>query len=220
MVDGNQSDWNAFKLSFIKYNKCTQSLFELNQDLFSMKQKFNEAFETYVWSVKLKYKKVNPKVTNSKIIDHVINTCLPDVKVVLGQTNSRSIIELIQNGRNIIHDLNSKRSILNQTLLRASESDPIPAKNQSQPTNNSKYFKKWSPTEDTQSTKPDVSDQSTSKESTPSQPVNTKSTSNSGEPLKTCNYCKKIGHEISVCRRKKWSDDKKAQSSSQNQGNR
>jgi len=214
------TEWNDFKVKFIKYHKSGANSDLLIQQLFLTKQKFSEAFETYCWKIKLQYTQIEPEARVTSIIERIINSCLPEISAHLRQTHCTSVIDLIIKGREIIFDLNKKRAAINQPLLRAKEADPPNYQPKSKPFQNGKKFynserssSNSSSSSSQGSPEGQHSDPSASSSATSSNPQKAES-SQSPQRKDKCAYCKRLGHSITECYKRQRAEARKSQANS------
>jgi hypothetical protein len=122
--------WDQFKESFLKYEKSGASKDELLAKLFATRQKLSDAFETFAWDVNGNYRKIDSAIPVSEVIQRILNSCLPEISVILRNFTYQSVAELIFKAREVIHDLNKVRSFEGKQALRSKSSDPVETRQQ------------------------------------------------------------------------------------------
>jgi O-acetyl-ADP-ribose deacetylase (regulator of RNase III) len=185
------SSWDEFKARFSDYENQGQSKDNLLTKLFSRKQKFSDPFETFCWDIYQGYRKIDPNVTQEQIIERIINSCIPEIAVMLRARTYITVSELICHSREMISDLNKiRRRGEKQLLLRAKQEDNVEEFNRNV---KAKYF-------------PAIAEQGTSQGriSVARQPAATERPSSSyqgqGQRSVECYNCHKIGHLAKDCR--------------------
>jgi len=122
---GQINSWNDFKYQFREYENAETSADVLTEKLFNKKQKFNEPFESYCWSVLRLFRRIQPDVAESVVVERIVNSCLPELSVHLQITRCQNVEELAAEGRQLIKNMNRTRSFQKQPLFRARETDPV-----------------------------------------------------------------------------------------------
>ena len=197
-------DWDIFKDIFIKYEKSGYSNDELLSKLFATKQRLSDAFETYAWEVNTLYKKIEADVDPREIVDRILNSCLPEIAVVLRHSNCQSVAKLICQAREVIGDLNKIRKFENKPLFRARATDPIEniAKQES---GGFRKFNKFKSNYQPASQDSKQAQEANQQKSEADQPnVQDKETSakkhDKARKNKQCTYCNFKGHNYDECR--------------------
>jgi hypothetical protein len=215
--------WDEFKLEFVRYEESGFNKDELMTKLFSKQQKLHEAFETFAWDVNSAFTKINPQVTSREVQDRILNSCLPEISIVLRNYYSfHTIGDMVHRARQVICDLNKVRAIQGKQLLRARASDPQTKLVSSGP---SPSNFRWRRAPQQSSTTGNAESQSTSgasaqNETARSEPSNTSSTQDAKKSQpggKLCAYCKESGHFVKDCSKLA---QRKAQRANQHQENK
>jgi hypothetical protein len=120
--------WDEFKLAFLNYEKSGASRDELLAKLFSTRQKLTDAFETFAWDVNGIYRKIDSKIAVTEVIQRILNSCLPEISVILRNSTYNSVADLIFKAREVIHDLNKVRNLEGKTAFRSKSTDPLESK--------------------------------------------------------------------------------------------
>jgi hypothetical protein len=203
--------WEQFKVVFAKYEESGQNKDKLLSKLFAKRQAHNDAFETFAWDINGIYRKINPKVNPSEVIERIINSALPELSVILRNHSFNSVAELIFKAREIINDLNNIRGSDAKPILRARATDPLPQKQtQSFDRYKHRYRAPWrnynNGVSSSQKPKePEPHSQADNSQGTDSSNASTSSANanksrrpadNPRGPRETraCNYCKIVGH--------------------------
>jgi len=180
-------DWSDFKRLFRAYEGSTNSEDSLREQLYSKRQRLDEAFESYAWEMLTLYRRIDPSVGEDDVVSRILNSCLPEVAVLVDTQNCATVSDLVIAGRQIIQNLNKVRKIQGQALLRARQNDPMPDR-----TNKPKFFTK---AKYHSSTTVDGNDLSKVSTSVPTKP------NSSGS---FCKFHNKAGHTDEECRTQKY----------------
>jgi len=200
----SNNNWDEFMENFLKYERSGQSTDELLTKLFSTKQRLGDAFETFAWEVNGLYMKIDSSADDSAVVDRILNSCLPEIAVVLKQHSCGSVVRLICRAREVIGDLNKIRKRENKPLFRARATDPIET-TVKQDSGNYKKFNRFK--SNFQSTSQDFKEKEESVEQKPGstqdspKPKDSSAQKNSkSRSDKQCSYCKFKGHVYEECR--------------------
>ncbi|CAL8136820.1 unnamed protein product [Orchesella dallaii] len=119
------------KPKVLKGEKTEKSL-AVSKKLFSRKQKLDEAFESFAWEIHVAYRKIQPDISEDRIVSRIVNSCLPELASELRGYSFSTVQGIIIRARELIMDLNKIRSFEGKVLLRARQTDKIAETKQKQ----------------------------------------------------------------------------------------
>jgi hypothetical protein len=217
--------WDEFKLAFLNYEKSGASRDELLAKLFSTRQKLTDAFETFAWDVNGIYRKIDSKIAVTEVIQRILNSCLPELSVILRNSTYNSVADLIFRAREVIHDLNKVRNFEGKTALRSKSTDPLESKSYHGRQGNDRRGRGWRRPEDyaksreqdrdvvseeekqgNSNSKADIPQQQQQQkqdlESQPRTGAGSSGYQNKRRPI-SCFYCNVLGHKEADCNKRK-----------------
>ena len=115
--------WKDFCDAFKNYEECSANKDLLLEKLYNKRQKLDEPFETFCWDMYYLFHKIDPRSTQADIVERILNSCLPEISVMISRKQVKTTTEVILMARKIICDLNKVRKLENKPLLRARQSD-------------------------------------------------------------------------------------------------
>jgi hypothetical protein len=117
--------WTTFRIKFLAYEKC-----EVNEDmqyqaLFTKRQRFDEAFESFAWDIRRMAFKLQAGIDEASIVDRILNACLPELSTALTHYQCKTVEDLVRRARQVIPQINKIRKLEKKTFFRARQSDPV-----------------------------------------------------------------------------------------------
>ena len=122
------TDWDHFKVQFRTYESSQSSADTLREQLFSKRQKLEEAFESYAWDLFALFRRIDPMTSEESVVNRILNSCLPEIAVLLNAGSHQTVAELIVDTRQVITNINKVRKVEGRPLLRARQTDPVVTK--------------------------------------------------------------------------------------------
>jgi len=207
--------WDQFSVSFLHYEKSSNSKDFLMTTLFNKRQKIDEAFESFAWDISSIFKKINPLVPLTEIVERILNSCLPEIAVYLRQSQYNSVAELNARARDVISDINKIRKFEKKSLFRARQSDPLIKADQDKNKPRTSWYQSQR-NDNYKFSNPEPSNPQDSKPLDDNVPPTSTQTASINPKSKECLYCHKKGHVISECRKKAWVENAKSNKNPKN----